>query len=469
MAANGERASRKSGDGAQSGGSDISLSSAVDVLHEALDESLCEEIFNDLREKERNRKWSLFTLARFWTAVVLDAPPALTQALERSRGVYRSGCALFPNVDASNAAFFEKCKNFNGVFFEALYSSFIAKIRDKAPATYAAEFEHLQERFSNVLLIDGSRLDRIAKRLKILRNEKAVILPGCLTAIYDVFRGLAVQLSFSADAAESEFQRALPALEPVESGSLLVGDRLYCSRKLFQFLNARNLFGVFRRTKAMKFEEVECLSRKKSGENTVEDWLVRSGKGKNAIELRLIRLVRDGRTYETLTNDLDPEHLTVDEILNLYPLRWQVERLFYDLKVVLNLKKLYAANPNAIAMQVFATAMVHGAFRVAQARIAKEHDLPPEELSPKKLFPILSAAAITLLSRDFFFEEVCELNPGKNLVKPTTTNHPNLHTTLRAIRRVKRRSNERKPPTYSRERATWKSLAHVDPKAFDLS
>lgn len=439
------------------------------MLHEALDESLCEEIFNDLREKERNRKWSFFALARFWTAVVLDAPPALTQALERSQGVYHSDCALFPNVDASNAAFFAKCKNFSSVFFEALYAAFIAKIRDQAPVAYAEGFQQLQDRFRNVLLIDGSRLDRIAKRLKILRNEKAVILPGCLTAIYDVFRGLAVQLSFSADAAESEFQRALLALEQVESGSLVVGDRLYCSRKLFQFLNERNLFGVFRRTKTMKFEEVKRLSKRKSGASTAEDWLVRSGKGKDAIELRLIRLVRDGKTYEALTNDLDPEHLTVDEVVNLYPLRWQVERLFYDLKVVLNLKKLYAANPNAIAMQVFATAMVHGAFRVAQARIAEEHDLPPEELSPKKLFPVLAVAAITLLSRDFFFEEFCELNPGKSLVKPTSTNHPNMRTTLRAIRRVKRRSNDRKPPTYSRERATWKSLAHVDPKAFDLS
>ena len=461
MAASGKRSSR--GDREP-----FSVAPVLDVLHSTLTEEMCRQVHDDLRTTERQRKWTLFALSRFWTAVVLEAPPSLTHALELGRGPHKETHALLPNVDSSNSAFFEKCKNLPSVFFAALYHSFVRKILPDAPPAYAEEFSHLRTRFSNLLLIDGSRLDRIAHRLKILWKEKAVVQPGCLTAVYDVFRGLAVQLSFSADAAESEFNRALLAFEQVGKGSLVVGDRLYCSGKLFRFLNERGIFGLFRRTKTMKLEEVEQLSVAQEDGVVVEDWLVRNGTGGNAIDLRLIRLIREGKTYETLTNNLDTSQLTVEDAVNLYPLRWQVERLFFDLKVVLNLQKLYATNPNAVAMQVYATALVHAAFRVAQAGIGKQHKLPPEELSPKKLFPILARAAVTLLERDCFFEEFSDANPGAELTKPACTKHPRMFTTLKEIR-VQRRKNSRKPPGFSKERAKWKSLAHVDPKAFDLS
>ena len=44
------------------------------------------------------------------------------------------------------------------------------------------------------------------------------------------------------------------------------------------------------------------------------------------------------------------------------------------------LNRLYAANPNAVAMQVYAAAIVYNAMRVAQSEAAAQLDLPPEEL-----------------------------------------------------------------------------------------
>jgi len=236
-------------------GEHFSLGPVVDVLHTNLTDALCEGVFEELRTTERRREWTLAALSRFWVAVVLSAPSSLTQALERTRGP-QGAHPLLPTVDASNSAFFERCKNLSSSFFAGVYGSFVDKILPEAPLAFAGEFSELRSRFSNVLLIDGSRLDRIAHRLKILWSEKAVVLPGSLTAVYDVFRGIAVQLSFSADAAESEFNRALLALENVEEGSLVVGDRLYCSRKLFRFLGQRKIYGLFRRTKALRYEEI---------------------------------------------------------------------------------------------------------------------------------------------------------------------------------------------------------------------
>jgi hypothetical protein len=59
----------------------INLIRIVDVLQTLITPALCQATFGRVRTTERQRKWSLEALVRFWTAVILRAPKALTQAL----------------------------------------------------------------------------------------------------------------------------------------------------------------------------------------------------------------------------------------------------------------------------------------------------------------------------------------------------------------------------------------------------
>ena len=137
------------------------------------------------------------------------------------------------------------------------------------------------------------------------------------------------------------------------------------------------------------------------------------------------------------------------------------ERLFYDLKVVLNVKKLYTANPNAIAMQVFAAAMVHASFRIAQADIARTLDMAPEELSSEKLFPLLAFTSIKILEAEFFFEATQKANPGVKLRKPSWKELPGTVVSLRYLKKQKR-SEERRKREFHKDRKKWKSITKVD-------
>lgn len=438
---------------------DVYLAPTVEFLHGQITEALCEEVFQGVRTTERQRKWTLFALARFWLAVVLEPPRSLSQLLERTRS--RDPKGILPAVAASAESFFEKCKNFSSEFFMALYHHFLERVLPSAPKRYCQEVIHLDEKFSGILAIDGSRLDKIAHRLKILWKEEAAILPGCLTAVYDLFRGIATELWFDPDAAASEFKRGMLAVETLPPDTLLLGDRLYCSIQFFHALNEHDCFGLFRRNKTVKITKVRRLSTAKLEEGTTEDWLVEVGRGKKKIELRLVVLEKDGKTYEAVTNVLDPKRLSAKDVVMLYPLRWTIERLFYDLKEVLNLKKFYAANPNAVAMQVYAAAIVHVAFRIAQGNVAEQVDLPPEELSPKKLFPHLALASIKLLEGEWWIEEVRKANPGVKLRKPSMKRAPDTVVSLKRIR-VQRRSSVRRKRGYSAERRKWKSITKVD-------
>lgn len=438
---------------------EVQLAPTIDFLHQNLSKALCDEVFHDLRTTERERKWSLFALARFWLAVILVAPPSLSQLLEQTRRYDPRG--FLPEIAASAESFFQKCKHLSDVFFAALYFRFVQLIFNKAPQSYSSELAYLQKKFAHVVAIDGSRLDKVAHRLKILQREKAAILPGCLLAVYDIFRGIATRLYFEADAAAAEFTRGIMAVESLASNTLVLGDRLYCSVALFGTLEANGCFGVLRRNKSVSIKKVRRVSRQRLEIGLLEDWIVQAGRKGSEIELRLITLKLNGKTYEALTNVLDPKRLSAEDVAKLYPYRWKIERLFHDLKVVLNLKQLYTANPNAVAMQVYAAAMVHVAFRVAQADIATKYDLPPEELSAQKLFPLLALTSIKLLEGEYWFERTQKINPSVKLRKPSFRDVPGTVVSLRHIRR-QQRSGPRRKREYHKDRATWKSITKVD-------
>ena len=202
----------------------LTLLGTVQVLHEHLTTSLCQTVFEQTRTTERARKWTLEALAEFWTAVILRAPQSLTQALEEAAAGTGAG---WPSMQASPEAFFQRCQSLHWRFFAKLYEAFVAHVLPQAQPVLCVSLASLREHFPEVWMVDGSRLDAVANRLKLLRDVRACVLPGCLTAFYDLYRGIVRHLAFDADAAAGELPRAIAALEHVPEGTLLVGDRLY--------------------------------------------------------------------------------------------------------------------------------------------------------------------------------------------------------------------------------------------------
>ena len=437
----------------------IKLLETVQLLNDHLTEEVCAQVFDSTRTTEREREWTLFSLTKFWTAVILLAPDSLGHALERAR---QGGNELLPEVTASDGGSFQRYKSLHWKFFHALYYAFTQRLLGEAQPVFAGTLSGLRERFPNLLLIDGSRLDPIAHKLKILRNLAAAILPGCMTVIYDLFNGVTRQVLFDPDAAAPELLRAVPTLDSLPKGSLLVGDRLYASIQFFWELSQRGLWGLFRLNGNLKVERQHLISRKQGGgRSVVEEWLVSVGSGQTApvITLRMI-CFRQGKVQrDLLTSVLDPKMLTAKEALGLYPLRWQIERVFFDLKETLNLGRFYTANPNGVAMQLYAAAMVYNAFRVAQGRIAQRCGVAPEDISPAKLFPKLAEASRGRADCELMFLRTNRVNGGR-LIKPDISELPTCRTTLRAIL-VKKRNGHRRRKYFVQGRTRWKSLAHV--------
>ena len=329
----------------------VDLLGTVQVLHEHVTASMCQTVFAQTRTTERARKWTLTALADFWTAVILRAPQSLTHALEEAATPPGTG---WPSVEASPEAFFERCQSLHGRFFAKLYEAFVAHVLPDARLCYAQPLQALRQHFPDVWAVDGSRLDAVAHRLKLLRDVRAWVLPGCLTAFYDLYRGIARHLAFDADAAAGELPRTIAALPHVPPGTLLVGDRLYGVGKFFAALSSHSLAGLCRRNGRQSWRWVCDLSTTAVAGGIAYDTLVelKGTKDTPTQRLRWVRWRKGRDVRELLTNVLEPCVLSVPDALRISPWRWKVERLFFDRKEVLNLHRFYTASPHGVAMQV---------------------------------------------------------------------------------------------------------------------
>jgi hypothetical protein len=438
-------------------GGTVNLLRAVDLVRDHLTEPLCDNVFTKIRGTERKRVWTLHRLMEFWTAVILRAPASLTQLLQ----VATAGTDyLVPRVEATTQAFFSKCKGFSPAFFRGVFEVFTARLAQGAPPRFAREHADVLARFAGIWVVDGSRLDSIAHRLKILWNDRSVILPGCILALYDLGHGIVRYLSFDRDAAAGEGPRAKAALSSVPPDTLLLGDRLYSNGDFFRALALHRLFGLVRCNSVLKLTKGEALRQARCNGGVLTDMLVTVGSGAEAVSLRWINWRQGKLVYDLLTNVLDPKRLRAEEAIGLYRSRWKVERLFLALKRVLNMSCFYAANANAVAMQVFASAIVYNAMRFAQGEVAEEATIAPEEISEAKLFPRIAVASSMAAGAEFGVDTVIEMNPGVEIKRPDLHELPFASVRLADIR-VQRRNEHRRVRRFCKSRGKWKSLSRV--------
>ena len=437
----------------------IDLLHLVEVLQAQITPELCRATFGTVRSTERQRAWTLEALVRFWTAVVVRAPEALTQALQDALD-HRD--PLFPRVAASPEAFFQRCRDLRPAFFAEVFARVTARLLRLRPPRYAPALAPVQARFAAVVVLDGSRLAAIAHRLKLLWPDRRVVLPGALVAVYDLGRGLCRTLRFSADAFSSELADAAPVVASLAADTLVVGDRAYGHPVFFARLHQPRCWGVIRRNRAVQLQRVVCLSRARGADGELTDWQVRAGTGRS-VPPQILRWIRwrHGRTcHEVLTNVLAPERLAAPEAIALYTARWSVERMYFDLKEVLNLNRIYAANPNAVAMQVYAAGLVYNAMRVAQADAAAAAGLAPEALSPAKFYPRLAAACHLYVAAQQWQRQMQRLNPRRRLRWINWHQQPWATVPLTAVQ-IENRRGRRRRRRFCAARAQCTSFARV--------
>lgn len=429
-------------------------------MHEHVTSALCASVFEDLRDKERARTWTLERLVAFWLAVVARAPRSLRAAFDE---LFGAGAAVEAGFKSSRSSFFERSQSLRWVFVQEVFRRFTASILPQCPAGYAADTVAGLEHFAEIWAVDGTGLDRVAKRLDAVRDVDEVVLPGSLIACYDLRRGIPRVLEYSERLLGGESLRLEEILDQIPEGALLIADRGYSSLRMLGAIEERELSAILRMRRGYVMETVEELGAFEDEGCAVHDRLVRMGKKYGGKLVRIVeKSLPDGTLLRLATTVQDPERLPAAQVLSLYRGRWSVERMFHDLKVVLNLRRFYAANTNAVALQLFTSAILYTALRVTQSRIAEEHDLDPEALSTAKLFPRAASAHIRLVESLRVFELIKQANPDVELNEPDWVAAGLCTVPLRQLLLDKRTRPRRAKRPYSPKRRKSRPLSDFE-------
>ena len=217
------------------------------------------------------------------------------------------------------------------------------------------EIAWAHERYTDVLVHDGSTLDALLRKVGLLREAATNPLAGRMTALLDLCSRLPRHIWYEEEA-QAHDQRFWPRiLEVLKAGSLLIFDLGYTNFTVYAQLTAAHITCITRAKSNLAYEVKRYLRRTAQ----VHEALVWIGKGDDRQLVRLIQVLYKGQWYRYLTNELDPERLPAPYVVALYWQRWRIEDAYNIVKRLLGLAYFWVGSKNGVALQLWATWLLY--------------------------------------------------------------------------------------------------------------
>lgn len=102
--------------------------------------------------------------------------------------------------------------------------------------------------------------------------------------------------------------------------------------------------------------------------------------------VRLVSVLWGTTWYRYLTNVLDPQQLSAQQVCDLYRRRWRVEDAFALTKRLLGLAYLWVGNSNGVQIQIYATWILYAVLNDLCAQVAVALHQPLEKISLEMVF-----------------------------------------------------------------------------------
>jgi hypothetical protein len=265
-------------------------------------------------------------------------------------------------------------------YFQAVTDLLKAE-QTRPPLAYLADFA------TAVVALDETTLDPVVRKLPILRGIRSGdprLLPGKLTVRFDLRRQLFDAVTIQPNAQQNEKVAAPEAVADLPPGALILADLGYFKFAWFDDLTAAGHHWVSRLRKRTSSEVHHTFYKDLYTFDGVV-WLGahRSDKAKHLV--RLVRFFHQGQPYAYLTNVLEPERLSIAEIVELYERRWDIERAFDLLKTDLHLHLLWSGKFRLIEQQVWGALVIAQVLLALRTEIALVAEADVGEVSIKLL------------------------------------------------------------------------------------
>ena len=246
-------------------------------------------------------------------------------------------------------------------------------------------WQALQHRFPAIWIADGSTLEELRRQLKALREHPSTILAGKLMMVVELFshRPVAMHYDENAKANDKTFGDWLLTTLPV--GGLLVFDLGFFAFPWFdQFTETERYFVTRQREKTAHTRQRLLSQGDRYCDEIIDLGQYRSNPCRHPV--RMVSVLWGTTWYRYLTNVLDPEQLSAQQVCDLYRRRWRVEDAFCITKRLLGLAYVWVGDPNGIQLQIVATWIFYAVLNDLCAQVAIALHQPLEKISVEMVF-----------------------------------------------------------------------------------
>ena len=250
-----------------------------------------------------------------------------------------------------------------------------------------------------VVVIDGKKVKRAAKRLKPTRGYSGKLLGAKALVAMHARSGLALAMSDSLDGEANDVPlvgELLPQVRQVMARPVLwLADRQFCDGGTFAKLAQRpGDHFVVRVRKDLSFQaESSRTTLVDEQGRTVIDEVGTFGTGKHAMRLRRVTLLREGDGDDgggddvvLLTDLLDAKRFETLDLLKLYRKRWGIEQMFQQVTETFALEHLIGCSPRAILLQFALCLLMYNLIQVVKGYVAEDGHVAVSIVSTYGLF-----------------------------------------------------------------------------------
>jgi hypothetical protein len=225
---------------------------------------------------------------------------------------------------------------------------------------------------------DGKKIKDAAKRLAPTRGFSGKLIGAKALVAVDARSGLALAMSDSLDGMTNDVPLVPQLMEQlhqiIPKPMCTVWDRQFDDLRTSRRLCVRpgDAFVVRVKQDHHFIEESSNKTRDDQG-RTVIDQIIMMGRGKQAMRLRRITLLRpDDEDVVVLTNLLDRAAYPAGDLLELYRLRWGIERVFQQVTETFSLTHLIGSAPKAVLLQFSFCLLLYNVMQVIKAYVAED-------------------------------------------------------------------------------------------------
>lgn len=236
--------------------------------------------------------------------------------------------------------------------------------------------------YSRILIVDGSTLDVLIRKIGLLRGGAVAPLAGKMMGMLDLVSHLPVKIWFNASPTISDQKFWPEILAALPKNALLLFDKGFIDFSRFVELTLAKVFFVTRAKTNMAYQVAFAFVKTA----TVHDLLIWVGDGNTHQQLRLIEVLYQGKWYRYLTNELDTTRLPWQYVVAIYWQRWRIEDAYAIVKELLGLAYFWNGGQNGVELQVWAVWMVYSVLLDLSDTVAEALCRPLAEISIEMVF-----------------------------------------------------------------------------------